>query len=63
MQDLVETLPQPQEKQRVQCDGCSARAVFVVDLPYGDLAFCNHHYNKSSDALTKQGGIAKLLDI
>jgi len=33
-----------------------------VDLPYGNLSFCNHHYNKNSVALTEQGGIAKLLD-
>ena len=49
--------------QRVQCDGCSARAVYLVAIPNGKLAFCNHHYNKNADALTKQGGIAKLLDI
>ena len=55
--DVVET------HERVQCDSCSARAVFLVDLPYGSLAFCNHHYNKNCDALTKQGGIAKLLGI
>ena len=47
---------------RVQCDSCSARAVIFVDLPYGNLSFCNHHYNKNSVALTEQGGIAKLLD-
>ena len=46
---------------RIQCDGCSARAQVVVSLPYGDLAFCLHHYNKNTQALTKQGGVAKLL--
>lgn len=51
-----------QEQQRVQCDSCSARAIILVDLPYGALSFCNHHYNKNSVALTEQGGIAKLLD-
>jgi hypothetical protein len=50
------------EARRVQCDSCSARAVFLVDLPYGALSFCNHHYNKNSVALTEQGAIAKLLD-
>jgi putative aminopeptidase FrvX len=54
--------PQQQAGQRVQCDSCSARAVILVDLPYGTLSFCNHHYNKNSVALTDQGGIAKLLD-
>jgi hypothetical protein len=46
---------------RIQCDGCSARAQVVVSLPYGDLAFCLHHYNKNTQALTEQGGVAKLL--
>lgn len=63
MQDLVETPTILLEKQRIQCDGCSARAAFSVDLPYGTLTFCYHHYNSNADALTKQGGIAKLLDI
>jgi hypothetical protein len=49
--------------QRVQCDGCSARAIYVVTLSYGELAFCGHHYNKSAQALTEQGGVAKLLGI
>ena len=46
---------------RIQCDGCSARAVFLVNLPFGDLYFCYHHYNKNSNALTDQGGVATLL--
>jgi len=46
---------------RIQCDGCSARAQVVVSLPYGDLAFCLHHYNKNTQVLTEQGGVAKLL--
>ena len=50
------------EEGLVQCDQCSARAVCGVDLPYGYLSFCQHHYNKNSVALTDQGGIAKLLD-
>lgn len=60
--------PQQQEmqlveesQQRIQCDGCSARAGVVVALPYGILAFCMHHYNKNTQALTEQGGVAKLL--
>ena len=47
----------------VQCDSCSARAIYEVILPYGDLAFCRHHYNKNAVALTNQGGIAKILSI
>jgi len=52
-----------QPQGRVQCDGCSARAIKVVILPYGELAFCNHHYNKNIQALTEAGGIAKLLGV
>jgi hypothetical protein len=48
---------------RIQCDGCSARATMVVNMPYGELSFCSHHYNKHSDILTEQGGVARLLDI
>lgn len=52
---LVET------EQREQCDSCSARAMVKVDLPFGNLWFCLHHYNKNAEALTDKGGIAKLL--
>ena len=53
---------QPLEPQlRVQCDSCTARAVFLVELPYGELSFCSHHYNNNSQVLTEQGGVAKLL--
>ena len=53
---------QAEESQgRIQCDGCSARAQTTVILPYGELSFCMHHYNKNAQALTNQGGIAKLL--
>ncbi len=48
---------------RVQCDQCSARAAFEVDLPFGALSFCYHHYNKNAEALTNQGGVARILDI
>ena len=47
--------------QREQCDSCSARAMVKVDLPFGNLWFCLHHYNKNAEALTDRGGIAKLL--
>lgn len=43
------------------CDRCSARAMVRVNLPFGSLWFCLHHYNKNAQALTDQGGIAKLL--
>ena len=64
---MTQALKQPEMQQeeqwqgRIQCDGCSARAQIVVSLPYGDLAFCLHHYNKNTQALTEQGGVAKLL--
>jgi hypothetical protein len=48
---------------RVQCDQCSARAAFEVDLPFGALSFCYHHYNKNVEALTNQGGVARILNI
>jgi hypothetical protein len=47
--------------QREQCDSCSARAMVKVELPFGNLWFCLHHYNKNAEALTDRGGIAKLL--
>lgn len=43
------------------CDQCSAKALIEVVLPFGDLTFCMHHYNKNAVALTDQGGIARLL--
>lgn len=48
---------------RVQCDQCSARAAFKVELPFGLLTFCHHHYNKNAQALTNQGGVARILNI
>ncbi|CAB4122258.1 hypothetical protein UFOVP27_133 [uncultured Caudovirales phage] len=58
----VAEAPLKVEEGRIQCDQCSARAMYGVELPYGFLTFCNHHYNKNVLALTEQGGIAKLLD-
>ena len=52
-----------QETGRVQCDQCSARAAFKVELPFGLLTFCHHHYNKNAEALTNKGGVARILDI
>ena len=46
---------------RVQCDSCTARAVVLVEFSHGELSFCNHHYNNNAQALTEQGGVAKLL--
>lgn len=48
---------------REGCDQCTARALVMVILPYGDLTFCMHHYNQHAQALTDQGGIAKLLSV
>lgn len=59
---LVEEHPMVVQ-ERVGCDSCSARAMIVSILPYGDLFFCMHHYNQHAQALTNQGGIAKLLSI
>jgi hypothetical protein len=56
-QPLVEML----QDQRLQCDNCSARAGIEVSLPFGELYFCKHHYNKHSEALTDKGGVARLL--
>jgi hypothetical protein len=52
-----------QRQEWVQCDSCSARAMVVSILPYGELSFCMHHYNEHAQALTDQGGIAKLLSV
>jgi hypothetical protein len=56
---LEETLPQELLNQR--CDKCSARALILCQLPFGELYFCMHHYNEHSVALTNKGGVAKLL--
>ena len=62
-QALVQETPEllVETGQREQCDSCSARAMVKVDLPFGNLWFCLHHYNKNAEALTDKGGIAKLL--
>jgi hypothetical protein len=62
MTQVIEASKQVEEG-RVQCDQCSARAMCGVDLPYGYLSFCQHHYNKNAQALTNQGGVARILDI
>ena len=37
------------------CDGCSvARASYLIKLLDGELAMCNHHYNKHKEALDKK---------
>ena len=30
----------------VPCDGCSARSKFLVRFPFGELAFCSHHFSR-----------------
>jgi hypothetical protein len=62
-QQQLETQLEVQATGRVQCDSCSARAMIVSILPYGELSFCMHHYNQHAQALTDQGGIAKLLSV
>lgn len=39
-------LPQDNKSVWQGCDGCSARAQFQVDFPFGTLMFCNHHMTK-----------------
>lgn len=46
-----------------RCDQCSAKALVHTELPFGDLWFCMHHYNKNAQALTDRGAVAKLLNI
>jgi hypothetical protein len=60
---LEKAQPETQGAGRVQCDQCSARAAFEVELPFGLLAFCHHHYNKNAEVLTNKGGVARILDI
>ena len=41
-----------------RCDGCSARAKFLIMLPSGgSIQLCGHHTNKSMAALEKQGAL------
>ena len=35
----------------VRADCCSARAIYKVTFPYGDLFFCNHHFNKNRESI------------
>lgn len=65
MQEVLEENPQVlgTVTQPLLCDKCSARAMVLVNLPYGELTFCNHHYNEYDVALTNQGGVAKLINI
>lgn len=60
---LAATQLEIQVTGRVQCDQCSARAAFEVELPFGLLTFCHHHYNKNAEVLTNKGGVARILDI
>lgn len=61
-QTVIEEIEAP-ATGRIQCDSCSARAMIVCLLPFGELTFCMHHYNKNAQALTDQCGIAKLLAV
>ena len=35
----------------ISCDGCSARSKFYVHFPFGNLAFCAHHYKKNESLI------------
>ena len=38
----------------IACDQCnSAQALYLVKLMDGELAFCDHHFNKNKEALDK----------
>ena len=37
----------------IQCDSCSAQALFLARSTDGELAFCGHHLNKNKAALDK----------
>lgn len=39
-------LPLSEKSTWYGCDGCSARAQFQVDFPFGTLLFCRHHMFK-----------------
>lgn len=39
-------LPLNDQSVWLGCDGCSARAQFQVDFPFGTLFFCRHHMHK-----------------
>jgi hypothetical protein len=34
-----------------RCDRCGAQAYVKVELPFGELLFCGHHYAANSSAL------------
>ena len=61
MVDLEQEVLEPTTQEWVGCDQCPAKAAVLVELPYGELAFCRHHYNANAEALTKDVGIATLL--
>lgn len=43
---------------RDRCDGCSARAKFLVVLSSGgELQFCGHHAEKFRTTLQEQGAV------
>jgi hypothetical protein len=36
-----------------RCDRCGAQAYVKVQLPFGDLLFCGHHYSANAAALAE----------
>jgi hypothetical protein len=48
-EELVKAIG-PQDR----CDSCQAKAYYLVQFPYGDLFFCNHHFLKYEDALVEK---------
>lgn len=42
----------------IRSDCCSVRAIYRVSFEFGDLHFCNHHFNKHKETiLTKSTAI------
>lgn len=38
----------------ISCDQCgSAKAMYLIKLIEGELAFCGHHFNRNKEALDK----------
>ena len=38
------------------CDACSARAQFRLSLPFGELDFCNYHFDANKGQLLDLAG-------
>ena len=50
---MLVTLKEKLVNERIQCDGCSARALFELSFSFGTLYMCGHHWMKSSAKANK----------